>query len=266
MERYLAVFKISLRQELAYKLNFLMWRFRNLIQFFLLFFLWDSLFSDPSKQIFGYDRAKVLTYVFGILIIKALVYSGRSLDISGEIARGDLSNFLLKPISYFRYWFAKDFSSKLLNITFAVLETVILYFILKPSFFFQTNLEYLIPFLVSLILAIILYFLVVFLFSMLPFWLPEQAWGSMFLFLIFSDFLGGGIFPLDILPFAVQRIIYLTPFPYLVFVPLQIYLGKLTLSQVSGALMITLGWMIILFFSIKNVWLLGLKTYRAEGR
>ena len=235
-------------------------------QFFLLFFLWDSLFSDPSRVVFGYDRAKVLTYVFGILILKAIVFSSRSIDVSGEIARGDLSNLLLKPISYFKYWFARDISNKLLNIFFATIETLILFLVLKPQFFLQTNISIIFPFLISLGMAIVLYFLLIFLFSLIPFWLPEQSWGSMFLFLIFSDFLGGGIFPIDVLPLLAQKIIYLTPFPYLLFIPLQIYLGKLGIVQVYTALTVSAAWLTILYFAIKHLWLQGLREYRAEGR
>ena len=103
MNKYLTIFKISFAQEFAYKVNFVMWRVRNVMQIFLVFFLWDSVFSGSERVVFGYDRARILTYIFGILLVKSLVYSSRSIDVAGEISRGDLSNYLTKPISYFRY-------------------------------------------------------------------------------------------------------------------------------------------------------------------
>jgi len=116
MKKYFSVFKISFQQEFVYRLNFIMWRLRNVMQIFLVFFLWDTVFSDPKRVVFGYDREKILTYVFAILIVKAFVLSARAVDVAGDIARGDLTNYLLKPVSYFKYWFTRDISSKSLNL------------------------------------------------------------------------------------------------------------------------------------------------------
>ena len=162
MKKYLSVFKISFQQEFAYRVNFIMWRIRNVLQLFLVFFLWDTVFSGQDKVIFGYDKARILTYVFGLLIIRAFVLSARAVDVAGEVANGDLSNYLIKPVSYFKYWLTRDLSSKALNLLFAVFETTLLFFLLKPQFFFQGNPLYLIMFLASLGSAVILYFLLVF--------------------------------------------------------------------------------------------------------
>ena len=103
MKKYLQIFKLSFQQEFAYRLNFVMWRVRNILQIILLFFLWSSVFKDPQTEVFGYNQEKILTYVFGILILRAIVFSARAVDVAGEISNGDITNFLLKPVSYFKY-------------------------------------------------------------------------------------------------------------------------------------------------------------------
>ena len=142
--KYISLFKISFAQEFAYRLSFVMWRVRNVMQILLLFFLWTTVFSDPGRVLFGYDRAKMLTYVFGILVVKAVVLSARTVDVAGEISRGDLSNLLLKPISYFKYWLTRDLSSKALNMVFAFFEITILFQTSKksPIFSSQSNFFY----------------------------------------------------------------------------------------------------------------------------
>lgn len=266
MEKYLQVFKISFAQEFAYRLNFVMWRVRNVLQIFLIFFLWDTVFSDPQRVVFGYDRAKILTYVFGMMVVKAIVASSRSIDISSEISQGNLTNYLLKPINYFKYWFARDIASKSLNLAFSVVEMCFLYLLLRPVIFFQTNPLYLGGFLISLILAVMLFYLLMTIFSMVPIWYPENAWGAIFLLIVFVDFLGGGVFPLDVLSPAIQKYIYLSPFPYLIFMPIQIYLGKISLLLATKSIVIAFIWFGILMFILHKVWSLGLKVYRSEGR
>src|SRR3990172_10364823 len=108
MRKYFQIFQISFQEEFAYKLNFIMWRVRNVFQILLTFFLWNTIFASPTIVIFGYDRSKILTYVFGMMIVRALVMSARAADIASDIAQGDLSNYLLKPITYFKYWFTRD--------------------------------------------------------------------------------------------------------------------------------------------------------------
>lgn len=266
MKKYLTIFKISLEQEFVYRLNFVLWRVRNVLQIFLIFFLWDSVFSDPSRQFFSYDRTKIMTYVFGLVFVRSIVLSIRSIDVAGEISRGDVINYLLKPINYFKYWLTRDIASKTLNLSFALIEIIILYLLLKPQFYFQTNPVFLSLFLISLLSSVFLYFLLVFLFSQPTFWFPQQAWGFMFLLFVFSDLLGGGVFPLDILPQSIQNILFLTPFPHLLFIPVEIYLGKFGILRSFTFLATTLLWIFILILINKKIWEAGMKSFKAEGK
>ncbi len=267
MNKYLSVFKISFQQEFAYRLNFVMWRLRNVIQIFLVFYLWDAVFTNSDRVIFGYNREKILTYVFGLLIVKALVLSARATDIAGEISRGELSNYLLKPLNYFNYWLTRDISSKALNLAFAIVETTFLVIILKPPFFIQTNFLTILGFVLFIALAVFLFSLLLFIISSLTFWMPEAGWGIHFLVtVVIVEFLSGALFPLDILPGSLQNALYFTPFPYLIYFPLQVYLGNIGGMEFVKGLSISLFWIILLWFAMKAVWERGLKEYQAYGR
>lgn len=265
MKKYRSVFDISLAQEFAYRANFIMWRVRNVVQILIIYFLWDTVF-DANQNLFGYDKQKMLAYIFGVLILRSIVTSVRSVDVPGEISRGDLVNYLIKPVNYFKYWFTRDLSSKVLNLFFASLEGTILYLLLRPQIFFQTDAVLLILFLISVIFAIAIYFLLLMFFSSITFWLVEQAWGLTFLLLVFTDLLGGIVFPIDILPQTIQQVIYALPFPYLIFFPLQIYLGKLDLATSLKVVAIAGAWVGVLAFSLSKVWARGLLQFRGEGR
>jgi ABC-2 type transport system permease protein len=267
MKKYLSIYKISFAQELAYRANFIMWRVRNVLQILLVFFLWSTVFTNPQTELFGYNRDKILTYVFGIFILRALVLSSRAVEIAGEIARGDLTNYLLKPINYIKYWFTRDISSKALNLGFATVEIVILYIFLRPTFFIQTNPLQIFLFLASIVLAVVMFFGLMVLVNFVSFWFPEGGWASQFLIIvIFTEFLSGAVFPIDILPEAIQNILYALPFPYLMFFPLQVYLGKLSMNVTLQGLLISGIWMIVMIFAVSQVWARGIKRYSAVGR
>jgi ABC-2 type transport system permease protein len=267
MKKYWQIFKISFSQEFVYRFNFLMWRVRNVIGILIIFSFWNTIFSDSSQSFFGYDRAKILTYVFGILILRAIVLSSRAIDVAGEISSGNLTNLLLKPINYFKYWFCRDISSKVLNIIFSAIEIFLLYLWLKPPIYFQSNPAILISFFISLILAILLFFVILFIVNMVSFFMPENSWAAQFLFIgIILEFFAGGIFPLDVLPDLFLKISSYLPFYYLLFFPLQVYLGKISFALVIKGIVVAFVWLLVLIYFLLKVWRFGLKVYNAEGR
>jgi ABC-2 type transport system permease protein len=267
MDKYLQVFKISFQQEFAYRINFVMWRVRNIFQIFLVFFLWDSVFSNPTREIFGYNKEKILTYVFGLLIVRAFVLSSRAQDVAGEISRGEIINYFLKPVDYFKYWLTRDLSSKVLNICFATFEAGILYMILKPPFFIQTNFVSLLAFLISIVIAILIFFYLLFLVDSITFWVPEAGWGAQFLVTVVAvEYLSGAIFPIDILPESFQNFLNLTPFPYMIYFPLQVYLGHIAGATLIRGILVAAIWLIILMVLFRYVWKKGITAYQAYGR
>jgi ABC-2 type transport system permease protein len=209
----------------------------------------------------------MLTYVFLVLIVRAFVLSSRAIDVSGEIARGELANYLLKPISFFKYYFTKDLSSKSLNLIFAFFEIIILFLILKPPIYLQTDTFFLVGFMIAVVLAIVMYFILTMITSFVPFWIPEAAWGVNFLFTaIFVEFFSGSIFPLDILPEAFYTGVSYTPFPYLIYFPIQIYLGQVNLSAMLRGFTVMMVWIGVLVILMNSLWLKGLRVFQAHGK
>jgi ABC-2 type transport system permease protein len=266
MKKYLTVFAIDWQNQFIYRLNFVLWRVRNILRLLMIYFLWNGIFTT-NRTIAGYSRPEMLTYVFLVLTVTAIVLSAPSADnVGGEISSGDLSNFLVKPISYLRYWFTRDLSSKLLNILFSVFEVILLYLLLRPQIYFSSNPVFWLGAIISLVLAVPIYYLLSISARFVSFWAPEDTWGLGFLVLIFVEIFSGMIFPLDILPGIAQQLIQLTPFPYLIYYPISIFLGKLQGWELLRILGQTIIWFLITLKFCQFLWRRGLKVYGATGR
>lgn len=263
--KYWTVFQISWQNGLVYRLNFILWRIRSLIVILTVYFLWEAVFRN-SSTVFGYDRDKILTYVFLTLVVRSLVMGQRSADAAGEIERGELSNYLLKPISFHLYWFTRDIADKLLNFIFAIGEILLLYKLLNPPFYLQTNLTILAGFVTVVLLGIVLNFVLGNIASNFVFWTPGNAWGFWFVYLVFQDLMGGVMFPLDIFPKVIYRVVMLTPFPYLLFFQANLYLGKIVGWEFFQGFLIMLTWLLLGTFVLRKEWAKGLKVYQAQGR
>lgn len=264
MSKLWVVAKNTWNEYMEYRLNFVMWRLRNVLRLIVVYFLWLAIFSVRS-EVFGYDQTKLLTYVLASSVVAGIVFSTKTQDIGGEINQGDLSNLLLKPMGVFNYWIARDIGDKLLNIGFSIIEVFLLVLILRPPLFFQTDLYILFFVLISLLFSIALYFLISILLSFFGFWTPD-VWGPRFLFFIILEFFAGGLFPLDMLPALIYRILELSPFSYLLFFPIKIYLGQLGMFDIFKGLAISVFWIFLLYIIVKKVWLRGLTIYGAYGR
>lgn len=265
MEKYWVVFKNTIGEYFAYRLNFIMWRVRTVFQLLTIYFLWWAIFQSRQEEIFGYSQKLILTYILGVSLLRAVVFASRTVDVGEQISRGDLTNFLLRPISYLKYWFTRDLADKVLNIFCAVFEVTLIFWLLRPSIMIQTNFLLLFLFLASAILALVLFFYINFLFGLLGFWTPE-VWAPRFVFFIFIEFLAGGLFPLDILPKLLYETLQLLPFSYLLFFPLKIYLGQLSNLQILEGFTVGFFWVLIFYQIVKLVWHRGLLIYSAEGR
>jgi ABC-2 type transport system permease protein len=264
--KYLTIFAGSWQNEFIYRLNFVLWRARNVLRLLMTYFLWLGVFS-VNAQAFGYNQPQMLAYVFMVLVVQSLVLSAPSADnIGGEIANGNLSNYLVKPISYMKYWFTRDLASKFLNIIFAIVEITILWILLKPQIVIFQNYISIIGWLIACALAIVIYFLISTASRFIAFWAPENTWGVAFLIIIFIEVVAGGIFPLDVLPKSMQVILQFTPFPYLIYYPIAIFVGKITGLEMVRILLQSAIWLIVLLIITSKVWKAGLRVYGAEGR
>ena len=200
MGKYLKIFQTSLINGFVYRLNFIMWRVRHVIQFLAVYFLWLAIYAD-NNQLFGYSRAAMLTYVIGTSVLRSFVLSSRSQTVGVEIASGDLNNYLVKPVSYLKNWLARDLSDKLLNLLFMTFELTLVILLLRPPLLPPASSPAAAIFIVAVILAMLLYFLFSFLVSSFAFWYPEHnSWPLRFFIFMILEFLAGGLFPLDIFP------------------------------------------------------------------
>jgi ABC-2 type transport system permease protein len=68
------------------------------------------------------------------------------------------------------------------------------------------------------------------------------------------------------LPTPLFTIAQFSPFTYLIYFPVKVYLGQLSPLQIILGMGIAFGWIILLYLFTKFIWKKGLKEYTAQGR
>lgn len=262
MKKYLSVFTTTLQEYFAYRLNMLMWRIRQVFVFLIPYFIWRAVLGQGG-DIYGYNFAAIMTYLFGTTVLRSLVMGSRTVDLGWMINSGYLTIPLLRPLGMFRFLMTRDAADKLFNLSFILIEIPLILLIFRPPVFLQSDFNSILLFICSLSLAVLMYFFINIIFGSLGFW-SRDVWAPRFLLMVILEFATGAMFPLDMLPPVWQNLLHLTPFPYLLYVPLKIYLG--TDPALALHLAVQLGWTIILYFLTRYIWNRGILRYEAEGR
>jgi ABC-2 type transport system permease protein len=119
-------------------------------------------------------------------------------------------------------------------------------------------------FMVSIALTAMLQFLISYTLALLAFWLLEIS-TLIFIIFAFEYIAGGHLFPLDILPPLLAKVLFFTPFPYQMFFPVSIYVGKITGATLYQGLIIQFLWVVAFYALARFVWWRGIRKYSAVG-
>lgn len=263
MNKYFTLFGLSWQKQLEVRSDFFFERARSMAVLISIYFLWSTLLENQTSLL-GYNRVQLLTYVLMMTLLRAWVLGCVTDRLPSEIAKGKLSELLLRPISHLGYWATQDAAMKSLNIVFAIPEVLIFSWLVSAPFFIPQSPQTIALFGLTILGGMILYFQMSYMLGVMGFW-TSQSWGPRFCFEIILEFCAGAYFPIDILPASAQKIISTLPFPYLVFYPLSIYLERLSEAEILSCLIHQAVWIAVLSVMLQRFWRRGLRHYAAEG-
>jgi ABC-2 type transport system permease protein len=100
--------------------------------------------------------------------------------------------------------------------------------------------------------------------SIISFWTEEITWLNVLIDII-VPVATGALVPVSFFPKTFSRIIYLSPFPYILNFPIDVYLGKIGVKEILFGFLIQVMWLVVFYLAGKILWSYGLKKYQACG-
>ncbi len=267
MTKYWHAINIGIQNTLVYRANFLFRSVFGLIPLMATIYLWRAVFAGKSDdpEVAGYTLAGMTSYYLLVTIVDMLTaVTDDDWQIAADIREGNINQFLLKPIDYLTYRFCLFGANRLIYTSVACLPVLLFIGLQREFFVLPSDFTTLACFVVSTILTGLLQFLVSYSMALLAFWVLEV---STFIFILFAfEYIAGGhLFPLDILPPWLSQILSYTPFPYQLFFPVSIYLGRTTGDELWRGLAIQLFWVVAFYAIARFAWARGIRKYTAFG-
>lgn len=260
MQKYVHIAKISFINEAIYPSRLFGNIFKDSLLLIIYLFLWKTLYGDRN-EVLGYTLNGIITYYALSFTIRALVNSrSASRAVEDDVKSGNLSTFLLQPISYTLLNFTSLTIYNFVRILIPASMVVLLTYI-YPVFDPPTNIVLFIP---SFGLAIVISFLYHSIFGAISFWLVN-TWGIRSFMGRIVSLLSGSVVPLSFFPMWLQQINAYLPFESMVSIPVNIYLGNLHSSGFSTLIGKQVLWVALLVVLHKVVWKRGYRKYDSVG-
>jgi len=259
------VINVGIQNTLVYRVNFLFRSAFGLIPLFAMISLWRTVYASNDGNVAGYSLAQMISYYLVVTIVDALTaVNDDDWQIAADIRDGNISQFLMKPIDYLTYRFCLFGAQRMIYSAVAFLPVAVFIFLQREYFVGPPDGATLVFFAISVVMTAVLQFLISYTLALLAFWLLEIS-TLIFIIFAFEYIMGGHLFPLDILPPLLAKALFFTPFPYQMFFPVSIYVGKVSGAAMYQGLVIQFLWLVAFYVLARVVWWRGIRKYSAVG-
>lgn len=250
---------------MEYRSNFILSMFSGIFTILIQYYLWTAIFSNSkSPTVYGYTYIQMITYTLLAGLISKIVGAGFESNIADDIKNGGLSKFIVQPMGYILFRVSNFLGGKTIFFGVALMIISVILIILKTAQGLTISYIRIAAFLVVLLFAIILNGLIFFNISTVAFWVLESSHLFAIAGFIINIF-SGGLFPLDIFGPVISNILRYMPFQYIIYFPINVINGKMSLSLVIEGLAIQCIWIALFGIFARVFWNSGMKRYTAAG-
>lgn len=260
------ILRVSLDERLVYRGDFAIGTLMRFLPIVTQIFLWSAIFAARgSDTLAGFSYRDLVAYYLLTMVARAFSsMPGLAAGIAAQVRSGEVKKFLIQPIDMIGYLLAGRVAHKLAYYSVAIGPFALVFFLCRGYFDGWPDATTLAAFVVSLILCFLLGFYLEASMGLVGFWFLEVS-SLLFVYMLFSFFLSGHMFPLDMLPEPWRSIVQLTPLQFLAYFPAAVFLGKVKGAALAWGLALELFWVLFFFAATQFLFRRGVKRYSAFG-
>lgn len=263
MKTWKAAFKIKKHEFLVYRSNVYLNLFFGCVPLVFSIILWKAIYGSEQSMIGGYSYTQMITYYVVVFLISQIInVRDNTVNMSELIQNGNMHNYMLKPVRYIKLNFQLYLAEKVIYFCNIIIPFIV-FCLLIHNYIFINVIS--IPFFIlSVGMAFVLKYVVGSILGLLTIWIEEIS-GLLDFWDNIENFLSGGLLPLSILPIPIYKVISYFPFKYFLYVPVDIYMGKIQKSEIIRALIIQCLWIVVLGLILKLIKMKAYKKYSGYG-
>jgi len=259
---YAEFVRVGFVNTLAYRLRY----FTGIVTYFIYvsiyYFIWKAIYAQPG-QIEGFDFSHMLTYIAVGWIIRSFYFNNIDQEMAIAVTEGKLAMDLIKPVRVQSMYIAQALGESLFRMALlsapTALVLVIVYPVQKPA-----SVIHFVGFFASVFMSFFIVAGINFCVGTFAIRLKSILGllrAKYFLLELFS----GLLIPISFFPQFFQDIFSFLPFQYISYVPVLIYLGKISGLGILKSLGIQIFWFAALLFIGNALWMWSSKKITIQG-
>lgn len=261
MNKYGAIVSNSYKRKLEHRANILFANLQSVFTLFILFYFWQAIYAG-REVLNGYTFSQIITYYFLMRVAYNRVSTFGASDLASSIKSGDITKDLVKPLDYINLNISRNYIGALFWTIGNLIAILLFSFFLYTSLMLPSSLLNGLMFLVFFFINGFLANLINIMIGTLGFWSTEVTHLKLVSTQLIS-LMSGGLIPLAFFPQSVQNVLNYLPFKYLVEFPINVYLGKISPTELLPNLTILILWVILFYIVSKILFLKGLRGYES---
>jgi ABC-2 type transport system permease protein len=275
------ILRICLEERLVYRGDFALGTLMRFLPIVTQIFLWFAIFEAVKDtrgaddldeiELGGYRYTEFVAYYLLTMVSRAFSsMPGLASGIARQIRDGEIKKYLIQPVDMLGFMFLGRIAHKVAYYSVAIGPFALVFFLCRgmfrdlPAEAATHSVSTVAAYLAALVMGFVLGYFLEAAIGLIGFWWLEVT-SILFIYMLFSFFLSGHMFPLDMLPEPWLTIVDLLPLKYLAYFPAAVFLGKVTGPDLIKGLCVEFFW--ILFFVGLSRWfyLSGIKRYSGFG-
>lgn len=269
-----AIFKINFNEKLVYRGDFMLGTLMRFLPIVTQIFLWHAIFSaiqadagdtSDDAQIVGYTYNNIVAYYLLSTVTRAFSsMPGLASGIAMQIRDGEIKKYLIQPLDLISFFFLNRVAHKLTYYIVAAVPFIFVFWLCRNYLPGWPEPQILGLYFISLIMSFLIGFFLEATIGMVGFWFLEVR-SLLFVYMLFTFFLSGHMFPLDMLPAPLDSIVRFLPLAYLAYFPSAVFLGKITGWELAVGLIVQFAWLLFFIMTARLAFRYGVKRYSGYG-
>jgi ABC-2 type transport system permease protein len=271
LHTYWTILRISLEERLVYRGDFALGTLMRFLPLVTQVFLWGAIFEAVATgdggppTVAGYTYEQMIAYYLLTQVSRAFSsMPGLASSIALQIREGEIKKFLIQPVDLIGFLLLGRVAHKLVYYVVAAGPFALVFFVCRGFFSGWPEPSVLLAFVASLVMSFLLGFFMEVTMGLLGFWFLEVS-SLLFVYMLFTFFFSGHMFPIDMLPSPWDTITRAIPLQYLAYFPAAVFLGKVQGDDLAWGLGLEFAWLVLFIVLSRVTFHLGVKRYSGYG-
>lgn len=267
------ILRTALGERLVYRGDFALGTLMRFLPIITQIFLWYAVFDsigeaegDQAAMIGGYRFNDMVAYYLLTMIARAFSsMPGLASGIALQIRDGEIKRYLIQPIDLIGFLLLTRIAHKLAYYAVAIAPFALVFFLCRD--FFENGFPptpVFIAFLASLVMGFLIGFFLEATIGMIGFWFLEVS-SLLFVYMLFSFFLSGHMFPLTLLPAEIGTFVNMLPLKYLAYFPAAVFLQKIPEEDLPMEMAAEAAWLAFFIVVCRYAFNRGVRRYSGYG-